>query len=158
LPVFIATSVSVGAFYLVAQRAVHPKKWWQEIFFLPALLALGVGMSITNTKAVLEALMGQDSAFVRTPKYGIERKGQSWRTARYSAGKSLAFIFEILFAIYFSFAVWEAVRLHFWMSVPFMMMFASGFWYAALGTIVQSLPSNLFGSEQDKDPISPASA
>ena len=158
LPVFIATSVSVGAFYLVAQRAVHPKKWWQEIFFLPALLALGVGMSITNTKAVLEALMGQDSAFVRTPKYGIERKGQSWRTARYSAGKSLAFIFEILFAIYFSFAVWEAVRLHFWMSVPFMMMFASGFWYAALGTIVQSLPANLFGSEQDKDPISPASA
>ena len=70
----------------------------------------------------------------------------------------LAFIFEILFAIYFSFAVWEAVRLHFWMSVPFMMMFASGFWYAALGTIVQSLPANLFGSEQDKDPISPASA
>jgi hypothetical protein len=44
------------------------------------------------------------------------------------------------------------------MSVPFMMMFASGFWYAALGTIVQSLPANLFGSTQDKDPITPASA
>ena len=152
LPVFIATSVSVGAFYLVAQRAVHPKRWWQEILFLPALLALGVGMSITNTKAVLEALLGRDSAFVRTPKYGIERKGQSWRKARYSAGKSLAFIFEIFFALYFTFAVWESVRLHFWMSVPFMFMFASGFWYAAMGTIVQLLPNSLFSGRNDETP------
>ena len=158
LPVFIATSVSVGAFYLVAQRAVHPKKWWQEIFFLPALLALGVGMSITNTKAVLEALLGQDSAFVRTPKYGIERKGQSWRTARYSAGKSLAFIFEILFALYFTFAVWESFRLHFWMSVPFMLMFAAGFWYAALGTISQFLPASLFGDTPPAAEAPPVSA
>jgi len=52
-------------------------------------------------KAVLEALFNRDSAFIRTPKYGIERKGQSWRRARYSAGKSMAVVFEVRFAIFF---------------------------------------------------------
>lgn len=149
VPVFLATSLSVGAFYLVAQRAVHPKKWWQEILFLPALLALGVGMSINNGKAVLEALLNRDSAFVRTPKYGIERKGQSWRKARYSASKSLAVVFEVLFALYFSYAVWVACQLHYWTSVPFLLMFAGGFWYAAMGSLSQALPARFFKGREE---------
>ena len=37
-------------------------------------MALGIGLTITNTRAVLEALMGQKSAFARTPKYRVESK------------------------------------------------------------------------------------
>ncbi len=149
VPVFLATSVSVGAFYLVSQRAVHPRKWWVEIFYLPFLLALGVGMSINNGKAVLEALFNRDSAFVRTPKYGIERRGQSWRKAKYSAAKSLAVLIEVVFALYFSYAVWFASQHGFWGSVPFLVMFAGGFWYAALGTISQSLPPAWFAKDEN---------
>jgi cellulose synthase/poly-beta-1,6-N-acetylglucosamine synthase-like glycosyltransferase len=151
VPVFLATTLSVGAFYLVSQRAVHPTKWWKEIFFLPFLLALGVGMSINNGKAVLEALFNRQSAFVRTPKYGIERKDQSWRRCKYSAGKSLAVIFEILFALYFSYAVSVALELHYWSSVPFLVLFACGFWYAAIGSISQLLPLAPAGTRQTTD-------
>lgn len=143
VPVFLATSLSVGAFYIVAQRAVHPRKWWQEVLFLPFLLALGVGMSINNSKAVLEALFNRQSAFVRTPKYGIERRGQSWRNAAYSASKSLAVVFEIIFALYFSYAVWVALQLHYWSSVPFLVLFAGGFWYAALGSLAVYWPARI---------------
>ena len=150
VPVFLATSLSVGAFYLVAQRAVHPKKWWQEILYLPCLLALGVGMSINNGKAVLEALLNQESGFVRTPKYGIERRGQSWRKAKYSAGKSLAVAVEVLFALYFVYAVIYAAAVGYWSSVPFLAMFSCGFWYAAIGSILQMLPNDWFTPSNDE--------
>ncbi|MGI8603347.1 MAG: cellulose synthase family protein [Verrucomicrobiales bacterium] len=141
VPVFFATTISVGAFYLVSQQAVHPKKWWQEIVFLPCLLALGVGMSINNGKAVIEALFNHKSGFVRTPKYGIEGKGQSWRTAKYSAGKSVAVILEVAFALYFGCAVLFAIQNALWGTVPFLLMFTAGFWYAAGGSISQMLPA-----------------
>ena len=35
-------------------------------------MALGIGLTITNTRAVLEALVGKQTAFARTPKYRVE--------------------------------------------------------------------------------------
>jgi hypothetical protein len=150
MPVFFATSISVGAFYLVSQRAIHQKRWWQEIALLPAVLALGVGMSINNGKAVLEALLNRQSGFVRTPKYGIERKGQSWRRARYTASRSAAVMLEIVFALYFSYSVLFAAQSGYWGTVPFLLLFGAGFWYAAGGSLVQSLPTRWFTRAESK--------
>ena len=74
LPIFLAASVSVAVFYICAQRELHPRTWMKEILLLPALIALGVGLSISNARAVLEAVCNHQSEFKRTPKYGIERK------------------------------------------------------------------------------------
>ena len=76
IPIFFATTISVGLFYATAQIAINPgsMKWIKEILFLPILLALGIGMSVNNGKAVLEAIFSNNSEFVRTPKYGIEKK------------------------------------------------------------------------------------
>ena len=79
IPVFFFGSVSVIMFYLTAQKALQPKEWWKEIIYLPCLLALGIGMSLNNTKAVLEAMVNYKTGFVRTPKYGIgEKKKAGW--------------------------------------------------------------------------------
>jgi cellulose synthase/poly-beta-1,6-N-acetylglucosamine synthase-like glycosyltransferase len=142
VPIFLMASVSVAAFYLCSQRALYPRRWYKEILYLPFLLALGIGMSINNGKAVLEALFNQKSAFIRTPKYGIESKKQSWRTGKYTALKSLAVLLEVALALYFSCAVLFAYLAAYWMSVPFMMLFAFGFWYVSLGSIAQMLPSD----------------
>ena len=45
-----------------------------RFMYMPFLMALGIGLTITNTKAVLEALVGKQTAFVRTPKYRVESK------------------------------------------------------------------------------------
>ncbi len=156
VPVFLATSLSVGAFYTVSQWAVHKRRWLLEMIYLPALLALGVGMAINNGKAVLEAIFNQESGFVRTPKYGIEKKGQSWRKSRYSAGKSLAVLLELLFAIYFTYIVYLHALRGDWQSIGFMSMFAIGFWYVAVNSIGQMLPSSWFSG--DPPPQEPAAA
>src|SRR5487761_2011415 len=66
VPLFTASTLSIAVFYLMSQRELFPKTWKQSIKYLPLLMALGIGLTVTNTKAVLEALFGIKSPFVRT--------------------------------------------------------------------------------------------
>jgi hypothetical protein len=54
---------------------------------------------------VLEAMINHKSDFTRTPKYGIERKSQTWRSCKYRPLKSALPLAELAFAIYFSYFV-----------------------------------------------------
>src|SRR3954449_1511469 len=140
IPIFMTASVSVAVFYICAQRELHPRTWMKEILLLPALLALGVGLSINNARAVLEAVFNHKSDFARTPKYSIERKAQPWRSCKYMPLKSLLPIAEMAFAIYFSYFVWFAIQHRQFLSVPFLLMFQGGFLYVSLSSLAPWWP------------------
>jgi cellulose synthase/poly-beta-1,6-N-acetylglucosamine synthase-like glycosyltransferase len=140
IPIFLTASVSVAVFYICAQRELHPRTWMREILLLPCLLALGIGLSFNNARAVLEAMFNHKSDFARTPKYGIERKAQPWRNCRYMPLKSLLPIAEFFFALYFTYFVWFAIAHQQFLSVPFLLMFQFGFLYVSFCSVVQWLP------------------
>src|SRR5438046_7508572 len=104
----------------------------KEIMLLPCLLALGVGLSLNNARAVLEAIFNHKSDFTRTPKYGIERRTQSWRECKYRALKSTLPYAELAFALYFTYFIWFAIAHQQFLSIPFLLMFQGGFFYVAL--------------------------
>ncbi len=143
VPVFLTASVSVGAFYLCAQRALHPQSWVREMLMLPMLIALGIGLSLSNAKAVLEAIFNRETAFVRTPKYGITGRGKSnWRGARYRAlGSAILPILELAFAAYFTYFFWRAATAGQWTTLPFLALFMLGFLYVALCSLANWLPA-----------------
>ena len=95
---------------------------------------------MNNARAVIEAMLGHQSEFTRTAKYGIQSKTQSWKRARYSPLKSLLPFVELGFAAYFInyllFAIDEAQ----WLAVPFLALFAGGFAYVGLCSIGQWFP------------------
>src|SRR5881296_1531426 len=140
VPIFLAASASVAVFYICAQRELHPRTWMKEIMLLPCLLALGVGLSLNNARAVLEAVFNHKSDFTRTPKYGIERKAQPWRNCRYMPLKSVLPAAEMFFAVYFSYFVWYAIEHRQFLSVPFLLMFQFGFLYVSFCSVIQWLP------------------
>src|SRR6201982_351281 len=74
LPLFLASTFSISSFYLVSQRELYPKSWPRALLYLPFLMALGIGLTITNTRAVIEALIGKQTAFARTPQYSVVSK------------------------------------------------------------------------------------
>ncbi len=139
IPIFLAATMSATLFYVCAQRELHPKTWHREILYLPVLLALGIGMSLNNARAVLEAVFNHQSEFTRTPKFGIERKGQSWRAGRYLPIKSMLFLLEAAFALYFTYFVGYALFNRHYLTVPFLLLFAGGFAYVAFSSFVQGL-------------------
>src|SRR6202011_2566325 len=81
LPLFMASTFSISSFYLVSQRELFPRRWPRAFLYLPFLMALGIGLTITNTIAVLEALVGKQTAFARTPKYHVESKKDKIRAS-----------------------------------------------------------------------------
>lgn len=144
VPIFIFASCSVVLFYLMSQKALHPKSWWREIVYLPCLLALGIGMSINNARAVLEAVFNQQSGFVRTPKYGVDGKGSArvatWRDSRYKAIKSVTPAVEFLFGTFFLFIVLDSLLSGNWLSFIFLLPFPIGFFYTSVSSFANSWP------------------
>ena len=145
VPIFLTASLSVAVFYICAQRELNPRTWMKEILLLPCLLSLGVGLSINNARAVLEAMFNHHSEFKRTPKYGIERKSQPWRNCKYMPLKSFLPIAEMAFAVYFSYFVWYAIDHRQFLSLPFLVMFQAGFLYVSFSSLVQWWPKFHFG-------------
>src|SRR6266446_6312967 len=148
IPIFLTASVSVAVFYVCAQRELNPRTWMREMLLLPCLLALGIGLSLNNARAVLEAIFNHHSDFTRTPKYGIERKSQPWRTCQYRPIKSTLAIAEMAFALYFSYFVWFAVVHRQFVSVPFLLMFQGGFLYVSLSSLAPWWPKFNFGNSR----------
>src|SRR5882757_3392624 len=153
IPIFLAASASVGLFYICAQRELHPATWIKELLFLPCLLALGIGLSLNNARAVVEAMINHKSDFTRTPKYGIERKSQSWRSCKYRPLKSALPLAEMAFAIYFSYFVVHAIMHRQFFSVPFLLMFQGGFLYVSLSSFLSRWSKFNLGSSRARATI-----
>jgi len=144
IAIFFSASAPAAVFYIYCQRVLHPHSWLKEILLLPALLALGIGLAVNNARAVVEAMIGHKSEFTRTPKYGIERKTQSWKQAQYVPLKSVLPFVELAFAGYFTYFLVFAVLHGQWLSIPFLVLFQAGFGYVALCSIAQWIPSLRF--------------
>ena len=131
LPLFLGATGSVILFYILSQRAVNPN-WWREIRFIPALMGLGIGLSVNNARAVVSGLIHRGGVFERTPKYRIEETYDDWRSKRYRAATNLSVEVERALAVYFSGCFVLAWQLEMWWSLPFLYLFLQGYVYMAL--------------------------
>jgi cellulose synthase/poly-beta-1,6-N-acetylglucosamine synthase-like glycosyltransferase len=137
LPLFLASTFSISSFYLVSQRELFPNTWRRTFLFLPFLMALGIGLTITNSRAVLEALFGKSSSFTRTPKYRVEGKGARARAAKYRRRLGWVPWVELLIGGYFLAAVIYALNNENYITVPFLLLFVLGFWCTGLMSLLQ---------------------
>ncbi|MCH7781225.1 MAG: glycosyl transferase family 2, partial [Acidobacteria bacterium] len=141
LPIFMLSSLSVAAFYWVARREAVGSR--QAILrWIPALMAVGIGLSINNARAVLEALAGQESAFRRTPKYNLGRDEPISRR-RYRITINRDTWIELALAIYFAVATGVVISAGMWGAVPFLLLFEFGYAYMSISAIAQAFHQGL---------------
>ncbi len=137
VPLFTASSFSIAVFYVMSERELFPRTWKRTFYYLPFLMALGIGLTVTNTKAVMEALLGIKSAFVRTPKYRVAQKGQRSQAAKYRKRLKLAPWIELLLGCYFAAAIWYTFTNKNYFTAPFLILFVVGYWYTGLMSLLQ---------------------
>jgi cellulose synthase/poly-beta-1,6-N-acetylglucosamine synthase-like glycosyltransferase len=137
VPLFTASSFSIAVFYVMSQRELYPKSWMKTFYYLPFLMALGIGLTVTNSKAVMEALLGIKSPFVRTPKYRVAQKGQKSQAAKYRKRLKLAPWIELLLGFYFLAAIVYTFMNHNYFTAPFLILFVIGYWYTGLMSLLQ---------------------
>ncbi len=119
-----------------------------HVLYLPFLMALGIGLTITNAKVVLEALVGHKSAFARTPKYRVESRKDKVRSSKYRRRVGWVPWIELAVGAYFAATVQYAVVNENYITVPFLCLFVLGFWYTALMSLFQGRLAFLFGPRQ----------
>jgi hypothetical protein len=140
---FILATCSASTFFVFGQRELFGKEaGWKTLLYLPFLMGLGVGVSINNAKAVMEAIWSsirrKPSEFVRTPKYGVTGQSRTaWRRESVFTFKRLMLpIIEIAFGVYMSCCIWISVWYQWAMaSLPFLLIFAGGYLYVAFSSL-----------------------
>jgi cellulose synthase/poly-beta-1,6-N-acetylglucosamine synthase-like glycosyltransferase len=152
-PLFFGGTLSFVAFYACSQHEIG-RGWRRTARVLPGLLSLGIGLSLNNVRAVLEAFAGNRSEFTRTPKYRIEGNRGEWRDKKYRSSKNASIAAEALLAVYFFGAIVFAVVESYWVGIPFLLIFFNGF--AAMAVL--SLASRYRRREAESPPTESAAA
>jgi cellulose synthase/poly-beta-1,6-N-acetylglucosamine synthase-like glycosyltransferase len=135
LPLWLASTASVSTFYLISQKELYPD-WRMRLKYLPFLMSVGIGLSVSNSKAVMEALLGIKSSFKRTPKYRIESKKDRWVTKKYLRRTGVMPLFELSLGAYFALVVLYAFVNQNYPTIPFLMLFVVGFTYMGLMSLL----------------------
>ncbi len=138
LPLFTLATLSVSSFYLVSQKQVS-KNWKSRLKYLPLLMSVGIGLSVSNSKAVLEALFGIDSSFVRTPKFCIQNIRDNWKIKRYRSRVGFLPLMETALGLYFALMIAYSLDIQIYGTIPFLVLFMVGYSYTGLMSLIQPL-------------------
>jgi cellulose synthase/poly-beta-1,6-N-acetylglucosamine synthase-like glycosyltransferase len=136
VPLFFAATFSFCNFYIVCQREIH-KDWLARLRYVPFLMSVGIGLSINNTRAVLEALFNTPTEFARTPKYRIEGDADEWMGKKYRQSVAIQPLVELALGLYFTATVFYALANQIYGTLPFLVLFQVGFLYTGLMSVVQ---------------------
>ncbi|HHO54737.1 MAG TPA: glycosyltransferase [Deltaproteobacteria bacterium] len=129
LVLFISALFPFLLFYAAAILGANAGREGRRLLLLPSVLALGLGMALSQTRAVLEGLFGEVGVFVRTPK-----SGGVGASAYRAAGRGLVGL-EVLFTLYLSAACVYVIAAGYIASLPFLLLFAAGYGAVALGSL-----------------------
>ncbi|NNE20775.1 MAG: glycosyltransferase [Myxococcales bacterium] len=138
VPMFLATCGSVATFYVVAHHDLYGGRW-EAIKRLPAMMALGIGLSINNGRAAIEGLFGRDVEFVRTPKRGVLDAGAESGAKGYRGRWPWHNTVELGLALYCTASLLIAIATRSWASVPFLLLFCAGFSWVGWASLQEAL-------------------
>jgi hypothetical protein len=138
---FLIATCSPSTFYLASQREIF-HTWSDKIKFLPLLMALGIGIALSNARAALAGFFGKPSEFVRTPKFGVAAASDRvWRsrvkTYQGPRRRDLQPYAELAVGLYLLACVglcfaYEKVTI----GIPFLLLFMSGYLYVSLTSLL----------------------
>ncbi len=135
---FLIATCSASTFYIASQREVF-RTWADSVKYLPFLMALGVGISFNNARAALEGLLGHESEFVRTPKFGVTAADTDARR-RAAAEKRRSRILQGCLELGMGFYLFACVLLcvsygRITVGIPFLVLFMMGYLYVGTLTL-----------------------
>ena len=110
---------------------------------LGILIALGTGLSLNNTRAVLEAMLGIESDFKRTPKFAMTDQFTSWQGSTYALPRDPATWIELGLAVYSVGLLGWVISQGIWWLIPWLVLYASGYSYVAGVVFVQAWQTRL---------------
>jgi len=139
---FVLATCSASTFYICCQRELF-RDWADSVKYLPFMMSLGIGISVSNCIAALSGLFGKESEFVRTPKIGELPSGEDQHrlTASFRPAKKWWVVpaVEVGLGTYMLGLIVYCLQAGNPMALPFLALFAVGYLYVGLTSIAGHL-------------------
>jgi len=110
----------------------------RRLAYLPVLVAIGTGVALSNTVAVARALRHDGGEFERTPKFRLVGSAGRWRGRHYVQSRDLTTLGEAALAVYAIVAMVMAVQCTNYYALPFLGLYAVGFSYVVLESVIEN--------------------
>ncbi|KPL19900.1 MAG: hypothetical protein AMJ93_12940 [Anaerolineae bacterium SM23_84] len=143
----VPAAVGPPLLYAVAEIS-SGGQWTRHLRALPLLVLLGTGIALSNTRAVVNAILGRQQAFQRTPKFALSDIRDRWFHSRYALELDSLVWGELGMAA-FAFAAVVVPRVD-QGAVPWMLLYAAGSAYVAMVSLVQALERQRWLATQPK--------
>ena len=117
---------------LVIHSMYKGTTWKDKVKALPYLLIYSIGMSVNNSVAVFDGVIGKKNEFLRTPKYGIIKNDDDWRDKAYNLPFTKTTLLEMFFAVYGILGIFIAIFSNNPIFAPIIGLQTVGFFYIAL--------------------------
>ena len=142
VPLLFFSTLSVVLFYGTGVWYLD-KRRMPRLLHLPLVMGLGIGLAFSNARAVIEALVGYRTEFVRTPKYSVEEQtDETWKQKKYKRKRGWLPLLELAFSLYFLLAIFYAVQMQLWGTIPFLSLFFFGYGYMGVMSLLQTATGN----------------
>ncbi|NKB25000.1 MAG: glycosyltransferase [Kiritimatiellae bacterium] len=129
--IIFISAISPSILYSASQFLLH-KQRWKRLRCLPYLSTMGVGIAISNSRAVFEAIVGKSSEFVRTPKRGDNP------IVKYAIKMPYWAIIEIVLGIYCFISFYYYLHFREYLIGPFLFLYACGFTSVGLLSLIHT--------------------
>lgn len=139
--VFISSTLFLMYYYWLAFRdkSTNPVGSFIRFFFrFVQFLIVSMGLSLSNTVAVLEGYMGIKSSFVRTPKFNVAVKGEFKGNKYDKKSISLITVAEGLLMLLFGYTVVNRAIYGDFGMIPFHLMLTLGYGLVFFQTLKES--------------------
>jgi cellulose synthase/poly-beta-1,6-N-acetylglucosamine synthase-like glycosyltransferase len=124
--------------YVFMIRKIWGKNWKNKTLQYLFLILFASGISINNSVAVIDGMIGKKNEFLRTPKFGVVEKRQKWESQSYVLPFTKTTVIEIFFSIYGCVALIISLMSGNPLFMPVIALQTFGFIYVAYLSIVQS--------------------
>lgn len=128
--------------YVFMIRKIWGKNWKNKTLQYLFLILFASGISINNSVAVIDGMIGKKNEFLRTPKFGVVEKKQKWESQSYVLPFTKTTVIEIFFSIYGCVALVISLMSGNPLFMPLIALQTFGFMYVAYLSIVQSFTKN----------------
>lgn len=136
LPLFLSATWSVSVFYYHSQKTIY-RDWFSRVKFIFFSLALGIGLCLNNSKAVMEGFQGKTGEFKRTPKFAVVNRSDSWKDKTYRGRLTALSVVEMFLTVLYLATLAYVIEEGLYLSIPFLLLFIIGFGYSSLLSLSQ---------------------
>jgi cellulose synthase/poly-beta-1,6-N-acetylglucosamine synthase-like glycosyltransferase len=138
-PIFLSTFGSLAAYYWLPRKALRGRLKGRDLALFPVALTCGIGLILSNTKGVLEALARIQTPFERTAKVSAHAGRAKLARAFYGLKRGWIPWANLAAAACLAMGATELMEIGAWASLPFVTLFVGGFGYAGATAVLQSL-------------------